>query len=218
MSTTALAPEIVETEIVDAEIVTLTKTDAKKLDQRIRRMADATCGNLLKLDELLAEAKAGEIHVALGYKSWTCYVADALGGRPEMTASARKKIVTLLAGEGMSQRGIARATGASKTTVKRDLDNQVVHNGPADAGEPAPTTVTGLDNKQHPKRKPPKPEPEPVATADHTDAEIYVELVLSQLSDLAGMVALLQDDPAFTDEQHRRIIEAVHQLRNLVGC
>jgi hypothetical protein len=50
--------------------------EAVGLDERIQRLADASAGQLDKLAELLSEAQAGHIHEALGFSSWTEYVAD----------------------------------------------------------------------------------------------------------------------------------------------
>ena len=110
-------------------LVPLNDNKAKLLDERIRRMADTARGNLETVGHLLDEARDGQIHVTLGFKSWPAYVADALGGRMELSSESLKAVVALMAGQGMSERVIADATGASKTTIHRDIE-EVVHNGP----------------------------------------------------------------------------------------
>jgi hypothetical protein len=140
----------------------LAEVKARKLDERIRRMAADVRGKFETLSRLIDEAKHGQIHVALGFGSWTAYLADALGGRLELTGETRREVVQLMAGEGMSLRTIGQATGVSKGTVARDLaaiDDQVSHDEtPADqaddneAGRAA--TVTGLDGKEYAKQKP----------------------------------------------------------------
>jgi hypothetical protein len=45
--------------------------DAKRLDMGIRLLADAVRGNVEKLAEKITEAKQCQIHVALGFPSWT---------------------------------------------------------------------------------------------------------------------------------------------------
>lgn len=102
---------------------------AKRLDNRIRLMAATVRENLTKIAALVEEAKSGQIHVALGFASWTAYLADALGGQLELTTESRRAVVELMAGEGMSQRAIAQAVGVSQKTVDRDLDKatQVSH-------------------------------------------------------------------------------------------
>jgi hypothetical protein len=171
-------------------LVPLDLASAERLDKRLRLMAQTTRENLEKVARLLDEAKTGRVHEVLGFKSWTAYVADALGGQLELSADSRHAMVQLMAGEGMSERAIAQATGTSKTTVHRDL-SQVVHNGPpestnlrealkdsfGDRARPTPVAVTtqqndergyqptvfpttGLDGKTY------KPKPKPKDTAE----------------------------------------------------
>jgi lambda repressor-like predicted transcriptional regulator len=148
---------------VDAQIVEpLSENAAKKLDKKIRLLADAADAHIHKIRELLAEAKAGQAHVALGYQSGPAYVADALGGRLIVDVNTRKSIVAVLAGEGMSLRAIAAPTGISKSTVDREL--QVSHRGTPDVlAEPdlKPDNVIGLDDKRYPPKRQPKPQPRP---------------------------------------------------------
>ena len=127
---------------------------ATRLDKRIRLMASTVRENLAKIAELVDEAKAGQVHVALGFASWTAYLSDALGGQLELGTDDRRAVVELLAGEGMSQRGIAAAVGVSQKTVDRDLD-QVSHR---DSPDPV---VTGLDGKTYPKKPSSKKKPVP---------------------------------------------------------
>ncbi len=98
---------------------------SERLDRRIRLMADTIRDNIAKLTGLIEEAKQGQIHAALGFASWTAYLADALGGRLELDTDSRREVVALMSGEGMSQRAIARAVGVSQKTVDRDLDKAV---------------------------------------------------------------------------------------------
>jgi hypothetical protein len=193
MTMTEVQPE------ADPEVVVpLDRRAAEKLDVRIRRMADAARGDLETVGRLLDEAKAGGIHDVLGFKSWPAYVADAVGGRLHLSGDARAAMVGLLAGEGMSERAIADATGVSKTTVHRDL-GQVVHNGPPDSGpaetapspdpnesaesggaapEPAPLAeppaTTGLDGKTYPPKPKPKPDPAPKPKPDKPRRKLVV--------------------------------------------
>lgn len=137
--------------------------DAERLDARIRALASTVRDNLTELSELVAEARSGAVHVALGFASWTAYLADALGGRIELNTESRREVVAFLAGEGMSQRAIADIAGVSQKTVDRDLDHVSHHDSP-DA------VVTGLDGKSYPRRRPKERDPfapmgEPVAVA-----------------------------------------------------
>ena len=109
-------------------LVPLSQIDAQRLDGRIRRLAESARGQLVKVAELVEEARRGRVHETLGFKSWTAYLADALGGQLQLQGESRREVVQFLAGEGMSVRAIATATGVSKSTVDRDVV-QLSHNG-----------------------------------------------------------------------------------------
>ena len=161
-------------------LVPLDVRDAERLDKRLRLMVGTARENFEKVGRLLDEAKQGRAHDVLGFKSWTAYVADVLGGTLQLSGEARQTMLQLMSAEGMSVRAISAATGVSKSTVDRDLV-QVSHNGtPQGFGRiMCPTighitrpeaTVTGIDGKTYtkPKRKPqakkepqPKPAPKP---------------------------------------------------------
>jgi transposase len=135
----------------EAEVVEwqpLNKTEAKRLDKKIRATSDKVISNNEKtlalfdeLKELLTQAKDGEIHKALGLKSWTAYLADAVNVTVPQRED-RKVLVAFLSGQGMSQRAIAGTLGVSQKTVDRDLDGEDVDEG---------ATVTSLDGAQRPK-------------------------------------------------------------------
>jgi hypothetical protein len=135
----------------DAEIAEwqpLSKRDAKKLDTQIRRKSDAAVKNHTKtlelfdeLKELLTTARDGEIHKALGLKSWTAYLADAVNIDVPQRED-RKALTQFLSGQGMSQRAIASTLNVSQKTVDRDLEDEEVQEG---------ATVTSLDGAVRPK-------------------------------------------------------------------
>jgi len=106
----------------DEVLVPLSPVDAERLDKRIRLMAQTTRDNFEKVARLLDDAKRGQVHEVLGFKSWTAYVADAVGGQIQLSGDARAAMVQMLAGDGMSVRAIAAATGVSKSTVSNDLN------------------------------------------------------------------------------------------------
>ncbi|MGD1255346.1 helix-turn-helix domain-containing protein [Mycobacterium seoulense] len=164
-----------ELQVVDPAdvLMPLSNVDAERLDKRIRLMAQTTRDNFEKVGRLLDDAKRGQIHETLGFKSWTAYVADAVGGHVQLSGDARAAMVQMLAGEGMSVRAIAAATGVSKSTVDRDLA-QVSHVGTPDVDEAVSelavpqcemsaeqpgAAVTGLDGKTYTKPKPRPREP-----------------------------------------------------------
>jgi hypothetical protein len=132
----------------EPEVTTpLTKRQATLLDNKIRGYADYVVLHVGEIKKMLAKAKAGQVHITLGYKSWTAYVADALGGRLQVTEPVRKDIIKVLAGEGMSQRAIAKAVNVSQKTVDRDLD-QLSHDDSVDQ----PDKVVSLDGRRRPAK------------------------------------------------------------------
>jgi len=94
---------------------------AHRLDSRIRLLSGNVADNLTKLTDLIAEAKQGQIHLTLGFPSWTAYLTSALSQLElALAGPARRELVTRLADEGMSNRAIAGAVGVSEITVRRD--------------------------------------------------------------------------------------------------
>lgn len=124
---------------------------ATLLDRELRDAAAAAADGVAEVIRIMGEARRGSVHVTLGYKSWTAYLADAL--RPlhrQLDGSFRRELVQAMAENGMSQRAIARATGESKTMIQRELaamGGQVVQPGPPDG-------VVGLDGKTYKRRSP----------------------------------------------------------------
>lgn len=101
---------------------TITADEARRLTERIRLTAHTARESIEKLHTLLAEAKAGEAHTALGYASWTAYLSDVLGEEPlRLARDQRQELVGFLAGEGMSTRAIAPIVGVHRDTVAEDL-------------------------------------------------------------------------------------------------
>jgi hypothetical protein len=97
--------------------------------------------------------------VALGFPSWTAYIADVFHGQVLLDRDQRRELVGYLAGEGMSQRAIADVVSADRKTVRNDLAEQVGETGPPRS------PVTGLDGKVYPKpapREPSKPRRGPI--------------------------------------------------------
>jgi hypothetical protein len=140
----------------------LIREAAEALDQRIRRMACTIHGNIATIAKLVEEAKERQIHVALGFPSWTTYLASALGGQiVALPTKTRKELVCFLADEGASERAIATVTGAGKTTVHRDLEGE---RGGEEAGGPSgppARPITGLDGKTYPRPASPRPDAKP---------------------------------------------------------
>src|SRR5262249_28760118 len=102
--------------VIDAEgIEPLDQPSAQRLAKRIRLLVGTINDNIDKLAKLVDEAEHGNVHVTLGFASWTAYVADVFRSAPlRLKGDARKKVVSYLSGKGMSQRGIAETVGADQ--------------------------------------------------------------------------------------------------------
>jgi len=159
MTTTSIATR---DEPIDAELVEpLSKKAAEALDKKIRAASDRLVTHRGKLIELLDEAARGEIHVALGFPSWTAWVKDAV--QIQVTdAEERKQWVQLMSGKGMSTRAIAGSLRISKSQAARDAAAPVPDGAPEDELAKARKSK-GLDGKDYPaSRIPPKKKPKPV--------------------------------------------------------
>jgi predicted transcriptional regulator len=135
----------------------VTKELAEKLDRMIRETADALQDAADEVEEqwdelkrLVAEAKAGDIHTVLGFRSWPAYVADAVGVNPS-NVEERSTCVEFLVSEGMSQRAIARMLGVGVATVNRAVA-QLIHDGTLEEI----VESVGLDGRKrrHAKQRP----------------------------------------------------------------
>jgi hypothetical protein len=81
--------------VIDAEIVEdpADPDAAKRLDTRIRLLANTIADNLTKLYALVEQTKARQIHVALGFASWTAYVADVFTVEVRLNREQRQELV-----------------------------------------------------------------------------------------------------------------------------
>ncbi|MBF9316550.1 helix-turn-helix domain-containing protein [Mycobacteroides chelonae] len=190
MSEVAVVEQATEVEV----IVPLDDARAKMLDNRIKTCVENIGDRLTVLHKLLDEAQQGQVHLTMGFRSWTEYLTDRIGNRWQIGGDERREMAQLLADRGMSVRGIAAITGASKSTVARVLEEvshdgtpdgdgaevtdgeQLSHNGTpvSDGDKPAVPNGTpvdeqktvGLDGKEYRKPKPrKKPEPNPDESA-----------------------------------------------------
>jgi len=169
--------------------------DATRRRDRIKLLLTAMTTTTEKISELLEAAQADGDHRALGYASWTAYVAgefaDALAG---LSTAARRPAVAALAEGGLSTRAIAEIAGVGQSTVGRDLQvtrsGSPVPDGPrpasefksmvAEMGAPSRRRVTGTDGKSYsataaapsapaaprPRRRPPLPDSYGTAVRD----------------------------------------------------
>lgn len=116
---------------------------ALSLDGQIQQLAGQAAEHLDYLADLLVEAQAGEIHLALGFPSWTAYLADRL--KPIIKAldsDDRRALVMQLYESGMSVRAVAETVGTSKSAVARQVSQ-------AGTGDHSATRTTGRDGKTY---------------------------------------------------------------------
>lgn len=138
---------------VDIAVAALSESEAQKLTEKIRITAHNYADARQKLQGYVAEAKAGNAHLALGYASWTAYLSEVLGEEPmRLARGERQEMVQMLSAEGMSTRAIAPIVGASQRTVVNDVE-QV-----SNFAHVEPSLVQGIDGKTY-TRPEPKPEP-----------------------------------------------------------
>lgn len=139
--------------------------DPHNIDSELRGEARTIAGRMIRFKELIDKAKTHNVHEALGFKSWPAYIADVINSEmAPLQIDDRRRIVELLAGEGMSDRAIATAVGTTHPTVKADktvikAERQVESDLP-----PEPAGVVGLDGKTQPAKKPRRDVPTPKRT------------------------------------------------------
>lgn len=146
-----MGSEVATIEPTDIVESSFTKRQAEQLDKRIRTTVTTLQANWDKLNELVAQAKDGNLHIALGFNSWTAYLADAVHVQPT-SIEERRELVALLAGEGMSNRAIGAVVGADDRTVRRDIDAVEAASGESVAS----AETEGLDGKSYKKKRSPK--------------------------------------------------------------
>lgn len=169
--------EAVEGEIVEAA-EPLTKRAAQALDKKIRTASDKLVNNVNAFYELLEQAARGEIHVALGYSSWTAWMSDAVQFTPADRIE-RQELVKLMNGKGMSQRKIAGTLGVSQKTVDRDLEG-------VESEDSSVTTGTGSTYPKHPKAKTTEVETEIIDAEVVDDANAEAEAAPRTVNDVAS--------------------------------
>jgi hypothetical protein len=132
----------------EQKMARLEQQAAHYLDAKIRDTGRNLAANIDALLNLLEQAKAGQIHKALGFPSWPAYVCDAVQIAPSHRTD-RKLLAALMSAEGLSQRAVAAVLSVDQKTVSNDLRS----------GEENSSLVTvGLDGKGYERdsKKPPK--------------------------------------------------------------
>lgn len=182
-----------------------TRSDAARRADTIRSLTIGIADDLERLRKLVHEAKAAEDHIALGYPSWTAYLADLFGAEPlRLARDVRRELVAELAAQGMSTRAIAPIVGATKSQVARDIadvgcwpDPAPMFDGPEAVPDGAPavvvieeTKIRGLDGKAYTRPAPRAPEEPPARPVVVTsirdrvlDAVGYIDMTVTANED-----------------------------------
>lgn len=155
----------------EVAVTAMSESDARRITGRIRTIAGIVAESIEKLSGLIREAEQGQAHVALGYRSWTEYVAQEFGGLlPKLDRDVRREFVGQLADSGMSTRAIAGVVGVHHDTVASDLKptvgNPTVRPEPSapdetipdevvdaeiveDESQPEPRRITGVNGRTY---------------------------------------------------------------------
>jgi hypothetical protein len=115
--TAAEVEVVLDAEVVDVEVLPadMTEAEAREVTERIR-------GHLADTWQLIAAAYTRRAWVALGYQSWDVYCIREFGSSQlRLPREERTEAVLSLRHAGLSIRAIESATGASHTTIQKDL-------------------------------------------------------------------------------------------------
>lgn len=218
---------------------------ARRLSERIRLTAHSARENLARLQVLVQEAQAGQAHVALGYASWTAYLADVFGEEPlRLPRDQRQELVGYLAGEGMSVRAISAVVDLPKSTVADTLNRGVRDRTPEPSETPAPDAqdevhtstaatdptenaaphrepVTGLDGKTYPRPEPrpaptpPRATPRRALVDDARDAGQELRKVTERLQRLASDDRLMRNKDEVAAHLRHHLEQALQVCQDL---
>lgn len=108
---------------------------ARRRAERIRIKARTITEQYESLRELLDEAERCEDHLALGYASWTAYLADLFGDEPlRLPRDERIPMSVMLTDAGVSTRAAGQILGVDHKTIVNDVRS---------GGEVSPPAPTG---------------------------------------------------------------------------
>lgn len=135
--------------------IAMTETEAKQITSRIKLLVSSITEATDKVVSLIEQAEAGRAWRALGYPSWTAYVAEEFSAAVAGLARAERVPITAkLAETGMPVRAIASVTGISVGTVHNDIVTagvQRLNTCPIEevSSSPERPITTGMDGKTY---------------------------------------------------------------------
>jgi len=188
----------------------LTEAEARSLTGQIRSIGEAIADRVDLLVDKIRQARDGQAHTALAYKSWPDYVqtefADVL---PRLDREPRRELVAALTETGMSSRAIAPVVRITDRQVRRDAGGTSV---PRRAGN---VTTIGLDGKRYTPPRPPAPRPAGLAHA-YGSAVGRMRREVQSLTRLCNhhQFAELQEDARGLNA--RKLADAANELLDLL--
>jgi len=191
----------------------MSERDATQLTEKIRITAHNYADARQKLQQYVAEAKSGNAHLALGYASWTAYLAEVLGEEPmRLARGERQEMVQMLSAEGMSTRAIAPIVGASFKTVARDIEPSVSN----DTDEPRTVeSMDGITRTFQPRaEQAQRPDPLP---AQFTAAVSDLARVLDRLHRLSTHENYQRNTESISVLHKHDIIRAITELQAIAN-
>ena len=201
---------------IEGEVITepaakpMSVTAAKALDKKVKAAASTAASALGTLRELLDEAQAGQIHVALGFTSWTAYLASI--NLPALDRQQTREAIEMLSDAGMGQHAIAETVGVSVGNVNKKVKEAAVK-AEAEGKPKAPKVSTGKDGKTYTRTTPARKAGAAKASATKgkkaADSGRATGKPPSQKTvDIGNMLALVNNAPAASFNEGQ-----IHNLR-----
>ena len=124
--------------------IRLDEATARRLTEQIRVLLVSVQEQVDALVRLVEEARAGNAHAALGYRSWSEYAEREFGRTPlRLPKEGRQELVVRLTELGMSTRAIGPVVGVDQKTVSND------RRAVEESSSTETRTVTGRDGKEY---------------------------------------------------------------------
>lgn len=119
--------------------------EARRLDRLLKAAIDSYQNSWEKVVQRISECETAQIHVALGFPSWTAYAADTIRVTARLDRGQRRELVGLLSDKGLGQRPISEIVGVDQKTVSNDL--RALRSG-EEFSSPAEVEVGGMDSAE----------------------------------------------------------------------
>ncbi len=188
-----------------APVEPLTEAEARSLTGQIRSLAEAIADRVDLLVDKIQQARDGQAHIALNYKSWPDYIQTEFAGvLPRLEREPRRELVAALTETGLSSRAIAPIAKVSDRQVRADVASggKRLPTSMVDATEQAraeqkvttiPTNnVIGIDGRNYPR-----PEPRKERRPSRSPLPDSYGSAVFRLEKAVGSLQRLHDDDRF---------------------